>query len=162
MNRVRQELPGASAQEAGLKNAGLKATLPRVKVLEVIRGSQARHLSAEEVYRRLLGQGGDLGLATVYRVLSQLEEAGLLSRNVFDGGKAVYEINEGSPHDHLICLDCGRVDEYTSVEIQSQQRQLAAARGYELASRGQVLYGRCPDCVALRHARLAGERGGTG
>jgi len=148
MNHGVQEKNLTLEQDAELKSAGLKATLPRVKVLEVIRGSQARHLSAEEVYRRLLAQGSDLGLATIYRVLAQLEGAGLLSRNVFDGGKAVYEINEGSPHDHLICLSCGRVDEFTSAAVQAQQRAVAAERGYQLAGRGLVLYGHCPGCLA--------------
>jgi Fur family ferric uptake transcriptional regulator len=153
MNHGVREKTLTPEQDAELKGAGLKATLPRVKVLEAIRGSQARHLSAEEVYRRLLAQGGDFGLATIYRVLAQLEEAGLLSRNVFDGGKAVYEINQGSPHDHLICLSCGRVDEFTSAAIEAQQREVAAERGYRLAGRGLVLYGHCADCGAVNDAR---------
>ena len=108
-------MPGTKDQE--LRDVGLKATLPRLKVLEIMRASPSRHLSAEEVYRLLLEQDADVGLATVYRVLSQLEAAGLLSRNVFDSGKAVFEINEGEHHDHLICLQCGRVDEFRNEMI---------------------------------------------
>ena len=119
-----------STQDQELRSVGLKATLPRIKVLEIIRGSEERHLSAEDVFRRLLEQGHDVGLATVYRVLSQLEAAGLLSRNVFDGGKAVFEMNEGDHHDHLICVSCGRVDEFTSPVIEKVQYEVAEAHGY--------------------------------
>lgn len=104
--------------QAGLKSVGLKATLHRMQVLEIIRNSEHRHLSAEEVYRPICEQGSDVGLATVHRVLSQLEGVGLLSRNVFDGGKAVFEINESRHHDHLICLTCGRVDEFSKEAIE--------------------------------------------
>jgi len=139
----------ADASEANdLKSAGLKATLPRMQVLEIIRNSTHRHLSAEDVFRRVLDQGLDVGLATVYRVLSQLEGAGLLSRNVFDGGKAVFEINEGHHHDHLICLVCGRVDEFSNEAIEVLQREVATAQGYELANHRLALYGRCAVCVA--------------
>lgn len=145
-----------SGEAADLKNAGLRATLPRKQVLEIIRRSEHRHLSAEDVYRRILDQGLDVGLATVYRVLSQLEGAGLLSRNVFDGGKAVFEINEGRHHDHLICLTCGRVDEFSNEAIEVLQRKVAAAQGYELANHRLALYGYCAVCVAARKERPQG------
>ena len=142
-------MPGT--QDTELKNVGLKATLPRLKVLDLLRSSPSRHLSAEDVYRCLLEQGSDVGLATVYRVLSQLETAGLLSRNVFDTGKAVFEINEGDHHDHLICLQCGQVDEFRNEAIESLQREVAATRGYELADHRLALYGYCSSCVGARH-----------
>ncbi|MDO5101670.1 MAG: ferric iron uptake transcriptional regulator [Lautropia sp.] len=142
-----------NTQDQELRSVGLKATLPRIKVLEIIRGSDERHLSAEDVFRRLLEQGHDVGLATVYRVLSQLEGAGLLSRNVFDGGKAVFEINEGDEHDHLICVSCGRVDEFTNPVIEKVQYEVADEHGYELAERRLALYGICPAC------RKGGGRG---
>lgn len=133
-----------------LKNVGLKATLPRLKVLELLRSAPSRHLSAEDVYRRLQDQHADVGLATVYRVLSQLESAGLLSRNVFDAGKAVFEINEGEHHDHLICLQCGRVDEFRNDTIEALQREVAATHGYALADHRLSLYGYCAHCVGTR------------
>lgn len=145
-NRTTARLDSSQADD--LKNAGLKATLPRMQVLEIIRNSAHRHLSAEDVFRRVLDQGLDVGLATVYRVLSQLEGAGLLSRNVFDGGKAVFEINEGHHHDHLICLVCGRVDEFSNEAIEALQREVAVANGYELADHRLALYGRCSACAA--------------
>lgn len=140
----------SSLHQTELREAGLKATLSRMRVLEIIRASEHRHLSAEEVYRRITDLGFDIGIATVYRALSQLEAAGLLSRNVFDGGKAVFEINENHHHDHLICLDCGRVDEFSSEAIEALQRAVAEAQGYELANHRLVLYGHCAACVAAR------------
>jgi Fur family ferric uptake transcriptional regulator len=138
------------AREPDLKNVGLKATLPRMRVLEIIRSSEYRHLSAEDVYRRIQDQGSDVGLATVYRVLSQLEGAGLLTRNVFDGGKAVFEINEGRHHDHLICVTCGRVDEFRNEAIDALEREVAATQGYELADHRLALYGHCGECMLAR------------
>ena len=142
-------------QHTELKNVGLKATLPRLKVLDILRSSPSRHLSAEDVYRRLLEQGSDVGLATVYRVLSQLEAAGLLSRNVFDTGKAVFEINEGEHHDHLICLQCGQVDEFRNEAIEALQREVASTRGYQLADHRLALYGYCRSCVGGRENAAA-------
>jgi len=130
-----------------LKSAGLKATLPRRLVLEIIRSSRERHLSAEDVFRRLLKQGSDVGLATVYRVLSQLESAGLLSRNVFESGKALYEVSEGGDHDHLICLGCGRVDEFRTEAILALRQDVAATHNYRLARHRLAVYGYCPDCA---------------
>lgn len=150
MTQIPAQDDTTAGQEPELKSVGLKVTLPRMRILEIIRTSESRHLSAEDVYRRLLDQGSDMGLGTVYRVLSQLEGAGLLSRNVFDGGKAVFEINLGKHHDHLICLTCGRVDEFSNEVIEMLQRQIAAEQGYELADHRLALYGHCAACVRAR------------
>jgi len=126
-----------------LKNSGLKATLPRIKVLEIFQKSSQRHMSAEDVYKSLLGEGADVGLATVYRVLMQFEQAGILSRNHFESGKAVFELNEGKHHDHLVCVDCGRVEEFFDAEIEKRQRSVAQARGFELQDHALALYAVC-------------------
>jgi Fur family transcriptional regulator, ferric uptake regulator len=126
-----------------LKNSGLKATLPRIKVLEVFQKSTQRHMSAEDVYKHLLAEGSDVGLATVYRVLMQFEQAGILSRNHFEAGKAVFELNEGKHHDHLVCLDCGRVEEFFDGEIEKRQKAVAASRGFELQDHALALYAVC-------------------
>ena len=126
-----------------LKNSGLKATLPRLKVLEVFQKSSQRHMSAEDVYKHLLTEGADVGLATVYRVLMQFEQAGILSRNHFEAGKAVFELNEGKHHDHLVCLDCGRVEEFFDPAIEKRQRAVAQARGFELQEHSLALYAAC-------------------
>jgi Fur family transcriptional regulator, ferric uptake regulator len=145
------------------KNTGLKATVPRLKILEIfqkIEGIPSRHLSAEDVYRLLLEADCDVGLATVYRVLTQFEQAGLLSRNYFEAGKAVYELNEGRHHDHLVCLDCGSVEEFYDAEIEQRQHDIAKAKGFELQDHALSLYARCQkkDCQhlqATRRGRLA-------
>jgi Fur family ferric uptake transcriptional regulator len=126
-----------------LKQSGLKATLPRIKVLEVFQRSTRRHLSAEDVYKVLLTEQADVGLATVYRVLMQFEQAGILSRTHFETGKAVFELNEGKHHDHLVCLDCGRVEEFFDAEIEKRQRSVAHARGFELQDHALALYAAC-------------------
>jgi Fur family ferric uptake transcriptional regulator len=126
-----------------LKSSGLKATLPRIKVLEVFQRSAQRHLSAEDVYKVLLGEGADIGLATVYRVLMQFEQAGILTRNHFESGKAVFELNEGQHHDHLVCLDCGRVEEFFDAEIEARQRAIANKRGFTLQEHSLALYATC-------------------
>jgi Fur family ferric uptake transcriptional regulator len=126
-----------------LKNSGLKATLPRIKVLEVFQNSTLRHLSAEDVFKSLLNEGADVGLATVYRVLMQFEQAGILSRNHFESGKAVFELNEGKHHDHLVCVDCGRVEEFFDAEIERRQRSVAQSRGFELQDHALALYAAC-------------------
>ena len=112
-----------------LKNTGLKATLPRLKILEIFQTGAQRHMSAEDVFRVLLQDRSDVGLATVYRVLAQFEQAGILSRNHFESGKSVYELNEGQHHDHLVCLDCGRVEEFYDADIESRQHEVAKAKG---------------------------------
>jgi Fur family ferric uptake transcriptional regulator len=128
---------------ADLKNNGLKATVPRLKILEIFQTSEERHMSAEDVYRILLAEHMDIGLATVYRVLTQFEQAGLLSRNNFESGKAIYELNEGKHHDHLVCLDCGRVEEFFDAEIEQRQQSIARARGFALQEHALSLYGNC-------------------
>src|SRR5438128_4352113 len=126
-----------------LKASGLKATLPRLKILEIFQNSPVRHLTAEDVYKILITENMDVGLATVYRVLTQFEQAGLLSRNHFETGKAIFELNEGSHHDHLVCLDCGRVEEFFDAEIEKRQRSIAQARGFELHDHALALYATC-------------------
>ncbi len=126
-----------------LKSSGLKATLPRIKILDVFRHTERRHMTAEDVYRALLGEGADIGLATVYRVLMQFEQAGLLTRSNFESGKAVYELNEGQHHDHLVCLDCGRVEEFMDPEIEQRQRAIAETHGFALQEHSLALYARC-------------------
>ena len=131
-----------------LKDSGLKATLPRRKVLELFEQSKVRHLSAEDVYRSLIADGIDIGLATVYRVLTQFEQAGLLSRQHFEAGKAVFELNQGGHHDHLVCLQCGRVEEFYDAEIEKRQSEVARKGGFALRGHSLALYGDCtkPDC----------------
>ncbi|MFZ2737219.1 MAG: ferric iron uptake transcriptional regulator [Burkholderiaceae bacterium] len=126
-----------------LKNTGLKATLPRLKILEIFQKTQPRHLSAEDVFRLLPQVGSEIGLATVYRVLTQFEQAGILNRSHFEGGKAVYELNEGQHHDHLVCLDCGRVEEFYDAEIERRQQDVALAKGFTLADHALSLYAHC-------------------
>jgi Fur family ferric uptake transcriptional regulator len=131
-----------------LKSSGLKATLPRIKILEIFQSSERRHLTAEDVFKVLLTEQADIGLATVYRVLVQFEQAGLLTRSNFESGKAVFELNEGHHHDHLVCLDCGRVEEFFDQQIEQRQREVAEARGFELQEHSLALYARCTkaDC----------------
>lgn len=126
-----------------LKNNGLKATLPRLKILEIFQSGAMRHMTAEDVFRHLLNEHADIGLATVYRVLTQFEQAGILSRNHFESGKAVYELNEGQHHDHVVCLDCGRVEEFYDAEIESRQQAVALAKGFVIADHALSLYAHC-------------------
>ena len=126
-----------------LKNNGLKATLPRLKILEIFQKGQQRHMSAEDVFRHLLSDNADIGLATVYRVLTQFDQAGLLSRNHFESGKAVYELNEGQHHDHMVCLDCGKVEEFYDAQIEQRQQDVAKAKGFVIADHALSLYAHC-------------------
>jgi Fur family transcriptional regulator, ferric uptake regulator len=126
-----------------LKNTGLKATLPRLKILDVFQKGGQRHMTAEDVFRVLLEERSDIGLATVYRVLTQFEQAGILSRSHFESGKAVYEINEGTHHDHMVCLDCGRVEEFYDAEIEKRQNAVAEAKGFAIADHALSLYAHC-------------------
>jgi Fur family transcriptional regulator, ferric uptake regulator len=126
-----------------LKTMGLKATVPRLKVLSLFEQSEVRHLSAEDVYRMLLAEGLEIGLATVYRVLTQFEQAGLLARHHFESGKAVYELNQGGHHDHLVCVQCGRVEEFYDPEIERRQNQIAAERGFAIRDHSLHLYADC-------------------
>lgn len=126
-----------------LKSSGLKATLPRLKILEIFQNSKIRHLTADDVYKLLLSENMDIGLATVYRVLMQFEQAGLLHRNHFESGKAIFELNEGAHHDHLVCLDCGRVEEFFDDSIEQRQHAIAKERGFAIAEHSLAIYGNC-------------------
>lgn len=129
-----------------LKSTGLKATLPRLKILDIFQKAEQRHLTADDVYRVLLAERSDVGLATVYRVLTQFEQAGILSRNHFETGKAVYELRNEAHHDHLVCVDCGKVEEFLDAEIERRQHSIAASRGWVLQDHTMALYGLCPAC----------------
>ena len=126
-----------------LKNIGLKATLPRLRILELFEKSEVRHLSAEEVYRLLINEGTDTGLATVYRVLTQFEQAGILVRHHFESGKAVFELNRGEHHDHLVCMQCGHVEEFHDAEIEKRQIKIAESRGFRIHDHSLHLYAHC-------------------
>ena len=133
-----------STQE--LRNAGLKATLPRIKILEILEKSDNRHLSAEDVYKALLEAGEDVGLATVYRVLTQFESAGLVSRHHFEGGHSVFELDQGEHHDHILCVRCGRVDEFIDETIEQRQQAIAERHGYTMTDHSLYIFGICADC----------------
>ena len=133
-----------------LKSTGLKATLPRLKILEIFQSGDQRHMTAEDVYRVLLNHHSDIGLATVYRVLTQFEQAGILERSHFESGKAVYELNEGTHHDHLVCTGCGKVEEFYDAEIERRQQMIAKDKGWVLQDHAMSLYGLCGDCVKKR------------
>ncbi len=126
-----------------LKSIGLKATFPRLKILELFEKSEVRHMTAEDVYRLLVNDGMDIGLATVYRVLTQFEQAGLLERHHFESGKAVFELNAGHHHDHLVCVNCGRVEEFYDAEIERRQAKIAKERGFTIQEHALYLYAEC-------------------
>jgi Fur family transcriptional regulator, ferric uptake regulator len=127
-------------ESADLRNAGLKVTLPRLKILEMLENSPSKHLSAEDIYRQLLKSQEDIGLATVYRVLTQFEAAGLVMRHHFEGGHAVFELERGHHHDHMVCLETGKVIEFVSDEIEKLQKQIADKHGYTVEEHSLVLY----------------------
>ena len=131
-----------------LRKLGLKVTLPRLKILEMLERSATRHLSAEEIYKRLLESHEDVGLATVYRVLTQFEAAGLIARHHFENGMAVFELNQGAHHDHIVCMDCGHVEEFTDAAIEARQDAIAERLKFAIQEHSLVLYGRClrADC----------------
>jgi Fur family ferric uptake transcriptional regulator len=137
-----------------LRSIGLKATLPRLKVLELFQRAKTRHMTAEDVYKLLLDEQSDIGLATVYRVLDQFEKAGLLLRHHFEGGKAIYEINEGSHHDHLVCLQCGKVEEFYDPAIEERQVRIAKERGFTIREHQLYIYAECtkPNCPQKKAA----------
>jgi Fur family ferric uptake transcriptional regulator len=130
-----------------LKNVGLKVTLPRIKILQILEKQvDERHLTAEKVYKILLSENEDVGLATVYRVLTQFEAAGLVTRHHFEGGNSIFELATGDHHDHILCMKCGKVDEFTDEFIEARQKEVAEKLGYELTDHGLYLYGFCPQC----------------
>jgi len=135
--------PFAMSDPTELKSIGLKVTVPRMTILDLFRRSATRHLTAEDVYRQLLAENFDIGLATVYRVLTQFEQAGLLERHHFESGKAVFELNDGKHHDHLVCLQCGRVEEFADPEIERRQNKVAAQRGFTVVEHALYLYADC-------------------
>ncbi|GMR19528.1 MAG: ferric iron uptake transcriptional regulator [Gammaproteobacteria bacterium] len=126
-----------------LKKAGLKATLPRLKILNILESAETDHMSAEDVYKHLLEAGEEVGLATVYRVLTQFENAGLLLRHKFEGDRAVYELNQGGHHDHMVCVECGRVFEFVDNAIEERQQQVAKAAGFVTEDHTLYMYGVC-------------------
>ncbi len=129
-----------------LKKAGLKSTVPRMQILELFINSEKKHLSAEDVYKMLLAQDKDMGLATVYRVLTQFEQAGLVNRHHFDGIHSIFELNNGEHHDHLVCVECGRVEEFYDETIEKCQNQVADKYGFRLTDHNLYLYGLCSEC----------------
>ena len=133
-------------ETSDLKKAGLKVTLPRMKILEFLERSKVRHQSAEDIYRALLDDGEEIGLATVYRVLTQFEAAGLVERHHFESGQAVFELSEKGHHDHIVCVTCGKVEEFFDEMIENRQREIAKDKGYKVTDHSLTLYGQCPDC----------------
>jgi len=129
-----------------LKEAGLKITLPRLKILELLEHNRGQHASAEDLYRMMLDKGEDIGVATIYRVLTQCEQAGLVTRLQFEGGKAVFEITEDAHHDHIVCVRCGHVEEFHDETIETRQQEIARDAGFEMEDHSMVLYGLCKDC----------------
>jgi len=135
-----------TAESHELKEAGLKITIPRIKILQILEGAAVHHVSAEDVYRLLLESGEEIGLATVYRVLTQFEHAGLITRRHFEGGHSVFELTPEMHHDHIVCIKCGRVEEFSDDEIESKQKAVAEALGFELTDHNLDMYGLCPAC----------------
>ncbi|MCX7084115.1 MAG: ferric iron uptake transcriptional regulator [Methylococcales bacterium] len=130
-----------------LKNAGLKITIPRLKILQILEKQvDERHLTAEMVYKILISENEEIGLATVYRVLTQFEAAGIVTRHHFEGGNSIFELDTGDHHDHILCMKCGKVDEFTDELIEARQQEVASKLGYELTDHGLYLYGFCPQC----------------
>ncbi|MDX1655132.1 MAG: ferric iron uptake transcriptional regulator [Candidatus Competibacteraceae bacterium] len=126
-----------------LKKAGLKVTLPRMKILDMLQDHQNLHLTAEDIYRNLLNSGEEIGLATVYRVLTQFESAGLVKRHYFEGGQSVFEFNQGDHHDHIVCLQCGHIEEFCDEVIEARQQAVADTKGFQLKDHCLILYGDC-------------------
>ncbi len=129
-----------------IRAAGLKVTLPRLKILDILEGNANRHLSAEEMYKALLEEGEEIGLATVYRVLTQFEAAGLVKRHHFEGGSSVFELNQGEHHDHILCVKCGQVDEFYDEVIEQRQADIAKEKGYKMTDHSLYIYGVCSAC----------------
>ena len=148
----------ASNESDELRNAGLKVTLPRLKILDLLAAGTARHMSAEDLYKKLLDSNEDIGLATVYRVLTQFEAAGLVTRHHFEGGMAVFELNQGEHHDHIVCVDCGKVEEFMDGGIEERQHAVAKRLGFEISDHALILYGHCrkANCPNLSQKKLKG------
>lgn len=136
----------AVSNDSNLKKAGLKVTLPRLKILQILEQAAEHHLSAEDIYKLSLETGEDIGLATVYRVLTQFEQAGLVVRHHFEGGHSVYELDSGSHHDHLICVKCGKVEEFVDPIIEKRQEEIANNAGYQITDHSLNIYGICASC----------------
>ena len=134
------------AESQELKDAGLKITLPRVKILQILESSKVHHVSAEDVYKLLLANDEEIGLATVYRVLTQFEQAGLVTRHNFEGGHSVFELSSENHHDHIVCVRCGRVEEFIDSQIEQRQEEVARKLGFQLTDHHLNMYGLCPDC----------------
>jgi len=134
------------SEEQGLKEAGLKITALRLKILQLLESADVRHVSAEDVYKLLLENGEEIGLATVYRVLTQFEDAGLVARHHFEGGHSVFELSPDQHHDHIVCVKCGRVEEFNDREIENRQKLIAQDLGFELTDHNLNMYGLCPAC----------------
>lgn len=139
---------GGAVDATGLRKAGLKVTLPRMKILEILEQSRQRHVSAEEVYRSLLDAGEDIGLATVYRVLTQFESSGIVVRHNFQGSHSVFELNDINHHDHIVCTNCGRVEEFVDETIEKRQRETANGCDFRMTGHSLILYGLCAECRA--------------
>ena len=142
-------------QNDELKKAGLKVTLPRVKILAILQDPNNQHVSAEDVYKILLEQQEEIGLATVYRVLNQFDDAGIITRHHFEGGKSVFELTQKKHHDHLVCLKCGKVVEFEDDVIENRQTDIAKAHNIKLTNHSLYLYGECEDSEACEAYRLA-------
>jgi Fur family ferric uptake transcriptional regulator len=136
---------GADMDKIGLKEAGLKVTLPRMKILEILENSENQHLTAEDIYKILLQTGDDIGVATIYRVLSQFEAASLVNRHQFETGQAVFELNRGHHHDHLICVKCGKIVEFVDDEIEKRQEDIAEKEGFQITDHALIIYGICSN-----------------
>lgn len=134
------------SKDSDLKKVGLKVTLPRLKILQILEKAKEHHLSAEDIYRNLLDSGEDIGLATVYRVLTQFEEAGLVVRHHFEGDQSVFELDHGEHHDHLVCVKCGRVEEFVDEVIEKRQQEIAKKAGYSITDHNLNIYGVCGKC----------------
>jgi len=135
-------------ENSDLKKAGLKITLPRVKILDMLEKNSKRHLTAEDVYKALIKSGEDVGLATVYRVLTQFEAAGLVKRHHFEEGHSVFELDAGEHHDHIVCVECGKVDEFIDDVIEQRQEEIASKAGYTITDHSLYIYGVCGECQA--------------
>jgi len=149
MHAIRME---GILEDIDIKKAGLKVTLPRIKILQVLEQGQMHHMTAEDVYKSLLERNEEIGLATVYRVLTQFVDAGLVERHHFEGGQAIFELNRGSHHDHIVCRQCGRVEEFLDETIERQQHEIAKRHGFEIEDHSLIIYGNCikENCPNLR------------